>query len=158
MDTEKQKAKVYRAVDPAGGIHKRKTHRLYTHTVVYQRDEQADIANARHASWVATDKRNFEYHLKTLAGEQPRYYTDAAWKNYQEQVRGWVGTCTTPAEYHAKQERERLDRIAKDKREGYYERWNNAGFCGSYDLALKLAGSKRGDRCRNVTILPVEVA
>lgn len=151
------KQTTFRAVDPAGGIHRRKTNRVYTHTVVFQRDEQADIANALHASWPATDKRNFEYHMKTMMAEKPSNWTEAMWANTQTRVRGYINGCTTPEEYHAMKKAERLADIAKDAKDGFYDRWFNAGFCGSYALALKLAASKRGERIKNVVILETEV-
>lgn len=149
---------IYRAVDPNGGIHKRKSHRVYTHTVVFQYAEAYAIQNAKHPSWKATDARNFDHYQKTLTAQRPHYWSEAQFAATQAKAREYIAGCSTPEEYHTKKEAERLADIARYAAEGYYERWQNAGFCGSHGLAVKLASQTSGLGTRNVTILPVEAS
>lgn len=170
---------IFIAIDPAGVEHKRNASgsgRQYTHTVVAQRSIDADIAYAEGRSWEKTERSNYAYYLKIAEGNDPyprQTYRSAERGDTPEQIaeeraavdaenaksiadaQARLGGINSAEEYIAAQRIDMLLKIAKNRDEGVYERWNNMGWCGRLDLAQKLAAKNAyGIQIyRNATVL-----
>lgn len=148
---------IFTAVDPNGFEHVRTSDRRhYSHTVVYQRDKAAHEARAkkRHAQHIDTGR----YYLQCIAKgfheslmqfdhyakDQGRH--DADVKDAYAKLAG----CTTAESYAAAMVANELLKLDAEDWSAYW----NAGWCGRYDLAQKLANACGG---LNVTILPALV-
>lgn len=107
----------YFVIDPNGVTHTRSTKRRYTHTVLVRYDREFAMQQAE-ASY-AYDKENWEY--------------------YREHIPHGDYAAMTLDEYKAAKRAERIQRVDEHD----YTEWLNAGWCGSLELANKLAGSER---------------
>lgn len=137
---------------PDGSIDTRSSARVYTHAVVIAHDEAGDIARLRREA-----ERCREYAAKYSApGWAEASAAEAVAKfptlnlDYEEEVaerRGWAVSNAANAE--------RMDAEANALTPGklhYYV----TGWCGRYDLAVKLAASSAGP-FRTATIVEAQV-
>lgn len=114
----------YFVIDPNGVTHTRSTKRRYTHTVLVRYDREHAMQQAE-ASYVY-DKESWDYYRKRVAGGST--------------VEDWVAVANkTLDEYKAERRAERIQRVDEHD----YTQWLDAGWCGSLELANKLAGSER---------------
>jgi len=146
---------IFTAIDPNGVEHKRTSdRRSYSHTVVYQKAVHEARAKARHASHID----NGRYYLQCIAkgfheslmkfehyaSDQGRH--DADVKMAYAELKG----CTTAEGFAAMRVAEELLKLDAEDWSAYW----NAGWCGRFDLAQKLAAACGG---LNVAILPAVV-
>lgn len=150
---------LYKAIDPNGVVHTRKSARTYTHTVVAQYNKAVNLARANDKEWTKTDGRSYDYYVKIATGNDP--YPQ---KNYS-------GTAEEQAEVDANNAKRvadakaRIDGLTRDEyiakelagriaavEATDFEEWHNLGWCGRIDLAQKLA-SGAANFYHNATIL-----
>lgn len=155
--------KKFTAIDPAGVTHKRTSaNRIYTHTVV---GLPSSVKHAQLAMSVEARKMhraNFVYHSAYINGtghwlmkkdweseveraDRDKLVVDAATKA----LKG----CSTADAYEAMKIDEALDLIKRRSAAGYYDAYQNFGWCGRYDLAAKLKSSSEGKDWLDVVIL-----
>lgn len=134
------------ATDANGTVHKRVSQdRTYTHTVVFQRSKEQAIRNAHEG--VKQDRKNVQYiagqaamtvdaYIADGKSRYPSLSDDGYWANQH------AGHVARAAKFRGDVEAEvqaRLaDALAKIEAADWSV-WYNAGWCGRYDLALKLA-------------------
>lgn len=126
---------------------------IYTHTVVSKpafNYEQA-LAHAKadkhyDSKWIAYCKEaaSLDYKYASVTSDKDR-------AEYVRQVE--IGPDALNAEVAARQ----VARVEENNAKGYYEAFQNAGWCGRADLAQKLAEKTRKYGHREVTILVAEV-
>lgn len=156
------------AVDPAGATHKRTSlHRIYTHTVVALPNAAKHVLNAKHQGDRAVVLRNFAYYEALAAGTSQHL----ARRSYENEIQhlehvnrettqalAELDGCGTAEEYVDMLVERALASIQKRREAGYYDTYQNMGWCGRPDLA-----AKRKVTCENygyllaVTILPAQV-
>jgi len=156
---------IFTATDAAGQTHKRTSEsRIYTHTVVFLPDFAADMALADKD--YKQDGSNFAYYCELAAGTHehvthviPRSgyhasYSDEQVAKFQEAQREQnakgiadakaVTEGHTRESYVAARRAKRVAAVNEGNAAGYYAKWQNAGWCGRYDLAQKLAAKTAG--------------
>lgn len=145
----------YFAIDPAGRTHSRNSKRVYTHCVVYQQSK------ARMIEWAhkmrESDLRNARYYLDIIKhGYAPNlmdfpHYRDnkEAHARDVELAKDHLNGATTPEAYADRILSETLAKLeTKD-----WTVWYNAGWCGRFDLAQKLANKYSDSTYAGVQIL-----
>lgn len=159
----------YFVIDPTGTRHTRTTkNRTYTHAVLALPSYELTLAAVKdrsHPETIRTDKSNYQYHRALLDGSSP-YLVKPDWDKDEagfnarrakdiEKAKERVGDCPTFEDYRAKLLREAIASVEQAKANGYYDRWQDKGWCGRLDLAVKLAAShdKPGSRYAKVIIL-----
>jgi hypothetical protein len=155
----------FHAVDANGVVHTRSSKsRVYTHTVVSKPSYGYALAAAQSPDWTKTDRRNLDYYDTIAQGRDPYprkcYRQDHPEKWTPEQieeervaveaenarrVQEAIDTVAnrTVEQWLADKKAERIERVEKLKAEGYYDSWGNAGWCGRFDLAQKLAHAEK---------------
>lgn len=121
----------YFVVDPTGATHTRTSERAYTHTVLvrYSREHAMQEAEATYAY----DKSNWEYYQREPS----------------DSVYGKMAVGKTLDEYLAAVRADRIQRVDETD----YTKWDNAGWCGSLELAKKLQAAERNNRWISETII-----
>lgn len=155
------------ARDRNGFEHRRASQsRVYSHTVVARPSYRAALMLA--AEIDKTDRGNFAYHH------------DLATKGERDLGRGMVtrldsfgrdpeverakhiaelAGAATAEEYATAKRDARVAKIEELKAKGYYDAFQNLGWCGRLDLAQKLAAKEGGSAYwEEVTILPATMA
>lgn len=156
----------YFAIDANGVEHTRSSERVYTHTVVYKASYEHALASAMSKEWDKQEARNFAYYvaLANRTHEHAQYVRSTAYHpsytavqidamearkqaeiekrivDAAERIKGFADAAAWCAA-------ERADRVAgveKNKAEGYYDKWFNAGWNGRLGLAQTLA-----NKCSN---------
>jgi len=166
------------ATDAAGKIHTRSTERVYSHTVVTLPSKVHDMGRATAADWLKSDIANFDYYTVVAAGNDPHksenYWARHADKWTPEQIAEQQARCDAENarrvvearskvathdrdSYCAMQRAKRVAAIEKRDAEGYYQIWQNAGWCGRPELAQKLYAKCMGPSCAEVRILTAHV-
>lgn len=155
------------AVDPNGTKHTRNSEkRTYTHTVVARMSQVEHTRASISPMARKTHRSNFDYYLKWV-DRDPKTIERPHWRSeekHQEHLKREIEN----AENHLKGIRDRdqwvemrvqedLDVIKQRIAKGYYEVYHNQGWCGSYDLALKLKTTAKNRGWVDVTILPAEI-
>lgn len=126
--------------------------RVYTHCVVAK--PSIDCALERAQSKAARDlhRSNYRWYQKAITSEgrlfeQYKYVSD---EQYAEQceydlaraVEALAGA-QSEDEYISRKVGEELAGIAAQDAKGFYDTWAECGWCGRFDLAQKLAATKR---------------
>ena len=159
----------YHAIDPSGDVHTRssKAGRVYTHTVVTRPSYEWALMAAKSKDWAKTDRRNLEYYDTIAQGRDPyprqcyrqnhpekwtpeqieeeRIAVEAENRKRVEDAIAHVANRTV-AQYLADKQAERIARVEGLKAKGYYNDWQNAGWCGRPDLAQKLAQAEKAKK------------
>lgn len=137
---------IFKAIDAAGQTHTRSSlNRTYTHTVVFLPKIEADLARADHDQDL--DGKNWEFACKMVAwggvygGERKSYQTDEAVAQSLALNKKAMDEFASREAAIAGRRADRIARIRKAEAEGYYQKWQNAGWAGRPDLAQKLAAS-----------------
>lgn len=157
---------VYTATDANGTVHTRKSDRGYSHTVVFRNVKSEKLADAVHKGWRNLDANNYKYEASIADGSTVLYITpagsyhasrDAAYiaadqkaqteKNAERVAKAQAFIAANP-DKAAYLDAEELKRIASAEKADYTT-WFNAGWCGRFDLAQKLAA-----KYTDVQILP----
>lgn len=167
----------FTATDPAGVIHTRTTERTYEYTVVTLPCYEGDVAFYASESWDKSEAKNFRYYRQIAAGNDPypaRQWRDDPARFTAEEIAESLAHAEAEnakrladaiekvaghadaASYCAGQRAKRLAAVEQRKAEGYYQIWQNAGWCGRLDLASKLAQKCSGSRTAAVQILPAD--
>lgn len=140
----------FRATDAAGRIHTRTTKRTYTHTVVFLPCYAADLAKASQPRQVDGD--NWEFAGQMVAwggvfnGVRKPYHTDEQVSKELASNQERVAQFPDRAAAIEGNRLRRIEDVEARKAAGYYETWQNAGWCGRLDLAQKLAAQTAGAR------------
>lgn len=152
----------YFAIDADGGRHTRSTERTYTHTVVVKGGYEHALIGAKAKGWRSTDESNFRYYAEIAAGRDRHpnkaYLRDdmSPAERQAELDRVELANAArlaraklesdgrTVEQYVAWQQELRVARVEERKAKGDFDRWINAGWCGRYDLAVKLAAKEQG--------------
>jgi len=163
----------YFAIDADGGRHTRSTERTYTHTVVSKGGYEVALASARHKAWKATDISNYNHDAEIAAGRDRYPYKaylrdDMSPAERQAELdRVEVANAARVAraklnvdgrtvdQYVAIQLEQRIKRVEERKAKGEFEQWVSVGWCGRYDLAMKLA-AKEQQRGADVVVAILE--
>jgi hypothetical protein len=149
----------FTAIDPAGKAHTRTSKtRTYTHTVVGRPSWMAAVKMVSSRDARATHCSNFKYH-KALADGTSQWLEGDNETQRSFRIKGaqeLVSGCNTGQDYSDKLVKEALARIEKKLEQGYYEKYQNLGWCGRADLAAKLKATSENHNWLNVTILPVQ--
>jgi len=150
----------YHAIDANGTKHTRSTERTYSHTVVARYSRAEHMARATRPAWTESDGNNWDYNFRIANGNDPypakNYLADhpdmySAEKIAQGQVRAdednakrvaqSVGLVSvTREQYIANQLAARIAAVEATD----FTVYHNLGWCGRYELAVKLANSKEG--------------
>jgi len=133
---------VFTATDAAGFVHIRKTERSYSHTVVYLPSYDRDMAHADRN--IKEDGSNWRFYADRVATGATRFLTNA-----EERAAEYASEAQAIAGERAK----RVAFVRKREADGYYDKWQNAGWCGRPDLAAKLLADTQKWTARAV-ILP----
>lgn len=153
----------YTATDPNGFTHTRTSQsRTYSHTVVFQASK--DVAVKRAHERLKSDRSNCEWHAR-IASTPVEEYVDsemAKWSHMTREyvIEGHAEHVATVAAFrggsiNGEAAAMLADRLAKIEATDW-DIWHNAGWCGRYDLALKLAAGIKN--ATSVTILPATAA
>ena len=143
------------AIDPQGLAHTRSSQRrTYTHTVVFLRGpakQAADLAQAlAYAAKQAPE--TYAWYVGMTDGTE-----EAATKRRYPDLYAQAHYDAEKAKYTAKLAGRTVEQFTADEIErartshaksvaaGYYNTFHNAGWCGRYDLAQKLAGQTAGN-------------
>lgn len=134
------------AIDPAGVTHKRTSqNRTYSHTVVFLPSYDAALAKASEP--YAGDGENWAFASQMVAwggiygGERKPWHTDEGIARDLARYQELLGEYASAKEAIAGERQKRIDRIEACRAEGFFEKWQNAGWCGRADLAYRLASS-----------------
>jgi hypothetical protein len=138
----------YTATDANGNVHTRKSHRVYTHTVVVQNGRDVAIDYAKRAQ--ATDRRDAEYYFGIVARGEEAFIAEGLGrhaslgrayfaKEYARSVER-AAEMGSPDQYVATRYAERHATIEATD----WTLWHNVGWCGRFDLAQKLAAQQTG--------------
>jgi len=162
----------YFVIDPNGVKHTRTTkNRTYTHTVLARPSYEltlAAVSDRSHPETIRTETSNYQYFRAYLDGTS-KYLVKPDWQKDEAafavkcereiaNAKANIGDCTTVEQYRAKLLQEAIDRVESAKAQGYYETWQDKGWCGRHDLAVKLAAShnKPGSRYAEVIIVEAQ--
>lgn len=153
------KKTTYVATDAAGVQHTRKSARVYTHAVAFLPCADRAIEGAKSVFWKNQDGRNYDYYASCVAlGHHKNlmsfeHYRNDPARQAQDvmEAREKIGNSSRTA-YVLQEEQDRLSSINKNIEDGYYQKWQIAGFCGRYDLAQRLAAQNIDNA--HVEILP----
>ncbi len=150
----------FTATDAAGVVHTRTSdNRTYSHTVVVLPSYEFDLARANRAD-LKSEARTFAYYQAIAAGNDPypgRCFRsesrgDSAESIAEEQARvaaenakrvadaqAVVAATPTAEAYSAAEKAKRVAHVEQYMAAGYFETWQNVGWCGRRDLAASLA-------------------
>lgn len=157
----------FTAIDPAGKTHTRTSKsRTYTHTVFALPSSVTAFLWANSKEARKSHRENFAYYAEMANGTSSfldkRFYETAEQNaerraNAMESAVKTLGGCQIAQEYEAMLVRRDLERIQKQREEGYYDTYQNMGWCGRADLAqkLKTTTENRNHAWVNVTVVEV---
>lgn len=155
----------YTATDAAGGKHTRKTERSYSHTVVALPSYASDLDKAKVRTYDLKEahmrftvlERGEEAHVADGLRRHAILGAEYFRKQFAEYA-AFVAQYGTPEAYADERVANRVAKIEERKAQGYYERWQNAGWNGRLDLAHKLAAQYQDGRWADVKILEAKEA
>lgn len=137
-----------------GQIFARKSQRTYTHTVVARRSMDAAIKYASNKEWNKVAFSNHAF-FSQEANPATRKYSVTP----EKEARYQAIAAMTKEQYAESLMRERLARIEMQRRDGYFDKMVNLGWCGRLDLAQRLAAkARRGSWYLDATILEAKAA
>lgn len=152
----------FTAIDPNGVIHTRTSKtRIYSHTVVGLPSMQASVLYAMSKQNRKLFADNYAYHAAMVGGTS-RWLAKNNWETVEahsarvaldkaKSAKELNGT-TSAADYAQMKVEGMLAAIRKQEAEGYFNKYQNFGWCGRYDLAHRLATTK-SEKWLDVTIL-----
>jgi len=153
----------FTAIDPAGLTHTRNSKdRTYTHTVVGLPSSVKDTLAAMSPGMRKLHRDNFKYHAAFADGtskwlERSVWESDVQYmtRTQQEIARSKdaLQGCETAQEYENMLVDADLARIKNMMADGYYNTYQNLGWCGRHDLAGKLKTTSENKGWIGVTIL-----
>jgi hypothetical protein len=153
----------FTAIDPAGKFHTRTSKtRIYTHTVVALPSSVKHTLSASSRQMKQLHRGNYQYHTSYADGTSPylmrqQWESDAAYAGrYAEEVQKSVAElngCNTVEDYVTMKIEAAHEAIRHAMARGYYETYQNMGWCGRRDLATALATKTSGHGMVSVTIL-----
>ena len=131
----------YTATDANGTTHTRGTTRAYTHCVV-AKESHEDALTAARSGWAKTDAKNFAYYTELVYGTAvPSHCGTPFTAKWIADAASCIAGFSSAAEYCAAQQAERIARIEAKQAAGGYNTFRTLGFCGSHELARKLAAT-----------------
>lgn len=133
--------------------------RVYSHVVVCRNNYERDLRAAERAGQSASTASNYAYHTACL--EKPSWRTEEEHAKqcdyYKQRAAEALGGAQSLAEYRAHVREQALARVAQNKAEGHYDRFNVAGWCSRPDLANKLFAKTRNESWHtDVHVLPAQ--
>lgn len=142
------------ATDPNGVVHKRTSqNRQYTHTVVARPSKAWAINVVTSKEMHRNHISNFSHYSSYLDGTS-RFLERRTWQSerqHQESVARDLERAREALQgdmdvntYIARKDREALDAIEQNDKVGFYNAYSNLGWCGSLNLAHKLASKQKG--------------
>lgn len=155
----------FTAVDPAGKAHTRTSKtRTYTHTVVGLPNATRTVLMAQSAAAKRTYASDFAYHMARANGTSP-WLARKDWetevqhmereaKEVQASIED-LGGCDNRFDYVTLRITQCHDRVRELQAQGYYDTYQNFGWCGRADLAAKLKIKSENRNWLNVMILEV---
>ena len=157
----------FTAIDPAGKTHTRTSKtRTYTHTVFALPSSVTAVLWANSKEARKRHRENFAYYTEMTSGTSSfldkRFY-ETAEQNAERRASAMENAvktldgCQNANEYEAKMVLRDLQGIQKRRAEGYYDTYQNMGWCGRADLAqkLKTTTENRNHAWVNVTVVEV---
>lgn len=126
--------------------------RVYTHCVVAKPSIECALERAQSKAARDLHRSNYRWYQKTLACdgrlyEQYKYVTDEQYAKQCEDNRvravKELGAVRNEDEYISREVSKELAGIAAQDAKGFYDTWAECGWCGRFDLAQKLAATKR---------------
>jgi hypothetical protein len=147
------KATKLTATLPNGEVITRTTARTYTHVVVYQYDAAAREAYDTDPAWAKNEARNHAYSVREAAESPAPVAGEPEWMAERRlrtvaNAQKFIADFPTSADYMAHRLAGRRAYSVRVLAEG----WHVAGWCGRYDLALKLKAPAFSGK---VEIIPV---
>ena len=138
---------------PNGEVITRTTARTYTHVVVYQYDAAALEAHDTDPEWAKAGARTHAYYAQDAAESTEPVAGEPEWKAERRlstiaSGKKFIAEFPTSAEYITYKLAGRRAHSVRVLAEG----WHVAGWCGRYDLALKLKAPAFSGK---VAIIPV---
>lgn len=154
----------FTAIDPAGKTHKRNSkERVYTHTVVALPSAARHTLLAMSKEARAMHRRNFAYYSEQADGTS-HFLNRNSWeteeqnadrrKRAMESAVKTLNGCTTAEAFEGMLVQRDVDHVHRQIVEGYYDTYQNMGWCGRADLAAKLKTTVENRGYIEVTILP----
>ena len=148
----------FTAVDPNGVTHTRNSKaRTYTHMVVGRPSSVAHTLMVTSKEVRALHRKNFAYH-DAMAKGTSRWlngltadYRDVEIANAKHHLNG----CETAQDYETMMVNAALEPIRHNMARGYYDKYQDLGWCGRPDLAAKLKVTSQNRKWVDVTILQV---
>ena len=146
----------FTAVDPAGKTHKRSSkERVYTHTVVYREGEAFRDKRAAHieATRISTEKSYTRLESNAAGNPEPGRHPSVWARDTAfaiEYLAKHPSRAVYVAEAVARAEKHHAEYVAG----GFWDVYQNAGWCGRLELAEKLAASLRSCGYADIRILP----
>jgi len=129
------------AIDPAGVKHTRSTAREYTHTVVYLRDKEVALADAKSDGWRKQDGKNYDYYAACVRDgfHANLMHFDHVRNDLERQAQDVAFAKTVIGDETREQQiaRKLAERVAAVEATDFTV-WHNAGWCGRLDLAQKV--------------------
>ena len=126
--------------------------RVYTHCVVAKPSIECALARAQSKAARGLHRSNYRWYQKAITSEgrlheQYEYLTDEKYAeqceyNLARAVEALAGA-QSEDEYVSREVSKELERIAAQDAKGFYDTWDECGWCGRFDLAQKLAATKR---------------
>jgi len=160
---------VFQAIDPNGVTHTRSSeNRIYTHTVVSRFNTakelqrvQSPAAEKYHASdykfygdVIAGKHKRTRYQLRDKTPEESEAYYAMIDADAVANAVKHIGDARNLREFVLAAVAANVAEIERRAREtDYFTKYTNGGWCGRYDLAVKLAGKRTRDDFLDVTIL-----
>ena len=157
----------FTAIDPAGKTHTRTSKtRTYTHTVFALPSSVTAVLWANSKEARKMHRENFAYYSEMASGKSSfldkRSYETAEQNadrraNAMENAVKTLGGCKSAQDYEYMMVARDLDGIQKQRIAGYYDTYQNMGWCGRADLAQKLKTrmENQNHAWTNVTVVEV---
>lgn len=156
----------FTAVDPNGTVHTRNSKtRTYTHTVVALPSSLASTMAAMSTAARKMHRSNFKYHMAFVDGtsqwlQRNTFETEVQYleRSAMEIERSAVELegCDNAEDYVNMKIVQAYRGIREAMARGYYDTYQNLGWCGRADLAAKLKATSEARSWVSVTILVAE--
>ena len=155
----------FTAIDPNGKTHTRTSKtRTYTHTVVGLPSSTKATLAAMSPEMKAYHRSEFKFRMGFLDGTS-KWLTKRDWESEEqylersqrdrEKAAIELDGCETAQDYENMKIVQAHRRIREKMAAGYYDTYQNFGWCGRPDLAAKLKARMEGLGYLNVTILQI---
>lgn len=155
----------FTAIDPAGKTHTRTSKtRTYTHTVVGLPNATRTVLMAQSLEMRKAHRSNFKYHAAYADGTS-QWLTRNSWETEishlsrtQQEIASSVAElngCDNAEDYVNMKIVEAHRGIREAMAQGYYDTYQNLGWCGRADLAAKLKITSENRGWVNVAVLQI---